>query len=471
MSKEMTHASFFSGVGGLDLGFERAGIRTVSVSEIEPYARAVLASRFPGVAQLGDIVALADRELSELVQQPANDVQRRVGPPDTISGTPGSDDWKTADIWSAGFPCQDLSVAGKRKGFTEGKRSVLAFTFLNLVERFRPRWVVLENVPGIFTSNDGRDFLALIREMDELGYGISWRTLDARYFGVPQRRRRVFIVASLGSNRAAEVLLECEGGCGHTASRKSSWQESSTGSESSPDVAGALLARYYKGATSTVENGQLVVGGAGAAAFSSEAHASGVRTPDGVAGRLDNPNFRAMGAAIPEEEVSLNTYSIREDATKNNFSATPIETSVALNALWPSVQSHHAQTFIAAAYRKSRRAQSKDDVETWTDDGVANTLNVFDSGDTRTTHAIVGAHYDGYNQKFELDGAHRTLRIGRDSSDFVVPPPGNPQESPLLPEGLDSNRYKVCGNGVVSNVAEWIGHRLVEVDSKWREFR
>ena len=481
MSKELTHASFFSGVGGLDLGFERAGIRTVSVSEIEPYARAVLASRFPGVPQLGDIVALADRELSELVQQPANNVQRRVGPLDAISGAPGSDDWKTADIWSAGFPCQDLSVAGKRKGFTDGKRSVLAFTFLNLVERFRPRWVVLENVPGIFTSNDGRDFLALLREMDELGYAVSWRTLDARYFGVPQRRRRVFIVASLGVNLSPEVLLECEGGCGHTSSGKSSWQETSDGSERSPnvigtiiaglekrtgttqdklfvgygervgkpEVAGALLARYHKGATSTVEDGQLVVTTAGAA-FSTQADPGGVREANGVAGRLDNTGPIAMGAAIPgAESVALSAYSIREDATKNNFSATPIETSVALQALWPSVQSHHAQTFIAAAYRKSRRAQSKEDVETWTDDGVANTLNVFDSGDTRTTHAIVG----------------------RDSTDSVSPSAGDQQENPLLPDGMDSNRYKVCGNGVVSNVAEWIGHRLVEVDSKWRNLR
>lgn len=470
MTKELTHASFFSGVGGLDLGFERSGIRTVSVSEIDPYARSVLASRFPGVPQLGDIVALADRELSELVQQPADAVQRRVGPADDQGGTPSSDDWKTADIWSAGFPCQDLSVAGKRKGFSDGKRSVLAFTFLNLVERFRPRWVVLENVPGIFTSNDGRDFLALLSEMDELGYGVSWRTLDARFFGVPQRRRRVFIVASLGGNSAAEVLLECEGGCGHTQAGESSWSSTSGSTESSPDVAGAILARYHKGATSTVENGQLVVSTPGAA-FRSEADASGVRTADGLAGGLDDSNARALGAAIPSQEdfqVEHNTYSIREDAKAGNFSATPIDTSLALNALWPGVQSHHAQTFIASAYRKSRRAQSSEDVETWVDDGIANTLNVFDSGDTRTTHAVVGSHYDGYNQKLEADGPYRTLRIGRDSSDFVVPPPGSAVETPLLPDGLDSHRYRCCGNGVVANVAEWIGHRLVEVDRKVR---
>ena len=440
MNRQLTHASFFSGVGGLDLGFERAGIRTVSVSEIDPYARAVLASRIPEAVQLGDIVALADRELSGVVQQPADPLQRRVGPVDNQGGTAGGDDWKTADIWSAGFPCQDLSVAGKRKGFSDGKRSVLAFTFLNLVERFRPRWIVLENVPGLFTSNDGRDFLALLNEVDQLGYGVSWRTLDARFFGVPQRRRRVFLVASLGTDRAGEVLLECEGGCGHTQTRQSSWQTTSSGSERSPDVAGAILARYHKGATSTVENGQLVVNTAGAA-YRSEADASGVRTADGMAGWVDGSGPSVMGAAIPSKasEVEHNTYSIREDAKAGNFSATPIDTSLALNALWPGVQSHHAQTFIASAYRKSRRAQSTEDAETWVDDGIANTLNVFDSGDTRTTHAII------------------TEPIATDDT--------------MLPAGLDSHRYRCCGNGVVANVAEWIGHRLVEVDRKWTELR
>ncbi len=337
MNRQLTHASFFSGVGGVDLGFEKAGIRTVSVSEIDPFAISVLASRFPGVPQLGDIVALADRELSSVVQPTADILQRRSGPADGEGGATSSDDWKRADIWSAGFPCQDLSVAGKRKGFEDGKRSVLAFTFLNLVERFRPRWLVLENVPGLFTSNNGRDLLVLLREMDELGYGVSWRTLDARFFGVPQRRRRVFLVASLGTDRAGEVLLECEGGCGHPQAGRSSWQEFAASSERSPDVAGALPSRYHKGPTSTVEDGQLVVG--------SEAYAGGVRAPDGMAGGLDNPNYRAMGAAIPSQE---------------------------------DIQINH-----------------------------------------------------------------------------------------LLPIGLDSSRYKVCGNGVVANVAEWIGHRLVEVDRKW----
>jgi DNA (cytosine-5)-methyltransferase 1 len=176
----LKHASFFSGVGGLDLGFHRASIETVSVSEIDPYANAVLAERFPSAPNLGSITEVN-----------ANDIPE-------------------ADIWSGGFPCQDLSVAGKRAGFA-GKRSSLAFTFLDLVEQRRPRWLVLENVPGLFSSNGGADFGRLLYEMEQLRYGVSWRTLDARYFGVAQRRRRVFLIASLESDRAAEVLLECEG--------------------------------------------------------------------------------------------------------------------------------------------------------------------------------------------------------------------------------------------------------------------
>ncbi len=211
----MRHASFFSGVGGLDLGFERAGIETVSVSEIDPYASMVLSERFPGAPNLGDITEID-----------ANDIPE-------------------ADIWSGGFPCQDLSVAGKRAGF-EGKRSSLAFTYLDLVERRRPRWLVLENVPGLFSSNQGRDFLRLLGEMDDLGYSIAWRTLDARYFGVPQRRRRVFIVACLEPNRAEQVLFECEGGCGHLAPSKQEREGATSGTSDGSGVASAVRASLAK---------------------------------------------------------------------------------------------------------------------------------------------------------------------------------------------------------------------------------
>ena len=410
----LTHASFFSGVGGLDLGFERAGIETISLCENDPYASAVLARHWPNVYNHGDIVALAAREanrgeernhqLSYAVQQAANEVQRPSGPVNIESRSTSGDDWRHADIWSGGFPCQDLSVAGSRKGFS-GERSVLAFTFLDLVERYRPRWLVLENVPGIFTSNGGRDFLRLISEMDKLGYGVAWRSLDARYFGVPQRRRRVFIVASLGTNRASEVLFECEGGCGHPKTGESSWQTTPSFADGSLEVAGAILARYRKGTSSTVETGQLVLttaltrgglgGGFGAddndaqgnkLVIGSQVDASGVRTPDGLGRRMD-------------DSVRLEAKAQKEVKT----------------------------------WRKSRRPQSTSAPETWVEDGVANTLNIFDTGDIRSTHIV------------------ESVAVS--------------ESTDLLPDKLDGNRYKCCGNGVVANVSEWLGRRIIAVDT------
>lgn len=310
----MRHASFFSGVGGLDLGFERAGIETVSVSEIDPYACAVLAKRFPDAPNLGDI-----KEINV-------------------------DDIPEADIWSGGFPCQDLSLAGKRAGFS-GDRSSLAFTFLNAVERRRPRWVVLENVPGLLTSNNGRDFLRLLREMDDIGYYVSWRSLNAKHFGVPQRRSRVFVVAHLEPDRTEQVLFECEGGCGHLAPSSKARQETSSG-----------YGRSTSGDQWLTDIGIFI----GAAA-----NADRMRTVDGMARRMD------------DSIISFPSRYSRQP-TKFNDQTDPL-------------------TICAGA------------------------------------PAVV----------IPKQG------VGGDDVD---------------PIGLDSNRYKCIGNGVVAPVAEWIGRRIVAVD-------
>lgn len=387
----MRHASFFSGVGGLDLGFEKAGIETVSVCEIDPYASSVLAERFPDAPNLGSITEVQAHDIPE------------------------------ADIWSGGFPCQDLSVAGKRAGFS-GKRSSLAFTFLNLVEQRRPRWILLENVPGLFTSNKGADFARLLHEMEQLRYSVAWRTLDAQYFGVPQRRRRVFIVASLEPDRASEVLLECQGCERHPATRKSSWQGIANGTSD------GSRSNHYGGVKD--QSG-------------SSANTDGMREVDGMARGVDDQ------PVVDDSAISFPSRYSRQP-TKFNHQTDPL--TLAAGA--------------PAVFRKSRRAQTNKDSETWVEGDVANTLNSFDVGDVRTTHPVVGTSYDGFNQKLEPDGAHRTLRIGRDSSDFVIAPDGV-GEDPSLPLGLDSHRYRCCGNGVVSNVAEWIGHRLKLQNDNW----
>lgn len=176
----MRVGSLFAGIGGFDEGFRRAGMTTVWMVEIDPWCRRVLARHFP------------EAQLYEDVR------------------TVGRDELEPVDLICGGFPCQDLSVAGRRAGLA-GERSRLFFEFARILDELRPRWVVIENVPGLLSSNGGRDMGTVLGALAELGYGYAYRVLDAQYFGVAQRRRRVFIVGCLGDWRSAtEVLFEPE---------------------------------------------------------------------------------------------------------------------------------------------------------------------------------------------------------------------------------------------------------------------
>jgi DNA (cytosine-5)-methyltransferase 1 len=180
MRKKIKVASFFAGIGGFDLGLERAGMSVKFQCEINKFGQKVLKKHWPKVPLVDDI--------------------KDVMP---------SDIPKDVDLWCGGFPCQDLSVAnqGKRKGL-EGDRSGLFYEFARLIKDRKPRWIILENVPGLLNSHQGEDFRCILTELDELGYGVSWRVLDAKYFGTPQRRRRVYIVGSYGDLSSARVLFE-----------------------------------------------------------------------------------------------------------------------------------------------------------------------------------------------------------------------------------------------------------------------
>jgi DNA (cytosine-5)-methyltransferase 1 len=131
-------------------------------------------------------------------------------------------EWPDAniDVLVGGTPCQSFSVAGLRKGLAD-PRGNLMLTYLAIAERYAPRWLVWENVPGVLSSNGGRDFGTLLGGLAELGYGFAYRVLDAQFFGVAQRRRRVFVVGHLGDwRRAATVLFERESLLGHPAPRR-----------------------------------------------------------------------------------------------------------------------------------------------------------------------------------------------------------------------------------------------------------
>lgn len=179
LGRSLKVASFFSGIGGFDLAFEQVGCEVVFQCEKDVFCQKVLHKHWPDVPLMKDINHVT-----------AGDIP-------------------TSEIWCAGFPCQDLSLAnqGKRQGL-EGSRSGLFTKFADLVESARPKWVVLENVPGLLNSGDGRDFKYVLKTLDDFGYFVAWRILDAKHFGTSQRRRRVFIVASHQSDSAARVLFE-----------------------------------------------------------------------------------------------------------------------------------------------------------------------------------------------------------------------------------------------------------------------
>ncbi len=176
--------SLFSGIEAASVAWGPLGYEPMAFAEVDPFACAVLAERFPGVPNLGDVTEI---DWGEFV--------REHGRPDVVVG---------------GSPCQSFSVAGDRTGLDGA--SGLMWEYVRAVRELVPLWVVWENVPGALSSTHGEDFGCLLRELDALGYGLAWRVLDAQFFGLAQRRERVFVVGRLGDvERPCEVLLDAEG--------------------------------------------------------------------------------------------------------------------------------------------------------------------------------------------------------------------------------------------------------------------
>lgn len=189
----MKFGSLFTGIGGFDLGFHNSGMKCVWQVEIDNQCNKILKRHYKGVERFKDVKECGTHNL------------------------------RAVDLICGGFPCQDLSIAGKREGLA-GERSGLWFEFARVIDELEPQWVVIENVPGLLSSDRGKDFAVIVRWLAERGYGVAWRVFDAQYFGVPQRRRRVFVVGSLGDGRAAEVLFESESSPWDTAPSKEKGQ-------------------------------------------------------------------------------------------------------------------------------------------------------------------------------------------------------------------------------------------------------
>lgn len=276
----MRVASFFSGIGGIDLGFEKAGMEVVFQCEILTFGQKVLRKHWPGVQLENDITKVEGKDIPDV------------------------------DVFVGGFPCQDLSLAnqGKRKGL-EGSRSGLFYKYAQLIKENHPRWVFIENVPGLLNSAKGGDFNVVVSTLDELGYCVAWRVLDAKFFGTPQRRRRTYIVASLGTPGAAEVLFER--GTDPVANSESNRTRNFTASgsdESLPEsnifsIQHAGIGRRAsagpqgKGYRNDGETYTLDSRGSSDAVCKTDAP-FGVRSSTGVSQGLDSNRWRAVGNAV-----------------------------------------------------------------------------------------------------------------------------------------------------------------------------
>lgn len=219
----MRYMSVCSGIEAATVAWHPLGWMPAAFSEIEPFPRAVLAHHYPGVPLHGDFT--------------------------TIKG----DEYGPIDLLVGGTPCQDFSIAGLRAGLA-GERGNLTLKFLRLAARTKPRWIVWENVPGVLSSDGGRALGAFLGGLAELGYGFAYRVLDAQYFGLAQRRARVFVVGHLGDwRRAAAVLLERESLLWNPPPRREARQ-----GVARPIAAGSDSSGGYRNDADTAEN--LVVG-------------------------------------------------------------------------------------------------------------------------------------------------------------------------------------------------------------------
>jgi len=362
------YLSVCSGIEAASVAWESLGWTPVAFAEIEKFPSKVLAHHYPGVANLGDMTKFREW-----------DIERNA-----------------VDVLVGGTPCQSFSVAGLRKGLDD-PRGNLALTFIAMVDHYRPKWVIWENVPGVLSSSGGRDFGSFLGALGQLGYGFAYRVLDAQYFGVPQRRRRVFVVAhsSGDSRRAAQVLFEPESLRGDsTKSRK-------TGQDTAQCLTTGTGCRYD-----------------------------------------------------PENE-----------------------------------------TLIPITFRKSRRAQSAEDFETWVPDEVTNTLNCFDLGDIRSVDIVVEhpahafkirglGHYTGTNGGVAKPGTGGSGYMGQDEKAYTIATSQDQQimhgmavrrltptecerlqgfpdgYTNIMPETPDGPRYKALGNSMAVPVMRWIGSRI-----------
>lgn len=410
----MKAVSLFSGAGGMDLGFHAAGIETISFCEIDAHARSVLAHHWPTTPIEEDVTNVDPAHLSRLGR---------------------------ADIVHGGSPCQDLSVAGKRAGL-DGARSGLFWHQCRIADALEAPWVVWENVAGALSSNRGNDFAAVLWGLTGMcprvpdggkwrnsGVVVGpkrwavWRVLDAQFFGVPQRRRRVFVVAGVGDGPRPEVLLECEGLRWDPAPRGEAGEKPASPADGRSRGGGLVAA---DGTTVGSLTQGLGSGGPDAA------HAqAGWLVPD-KAGSLLASTSKAGYRIGADEAAAGHIVPAKTGTVTTNWGKGPGNTQVEEGHVIPFVKTH--------------RATSSDDHEIWQERDVAPT---FDAG--ASNNHTVAVDQLGVRRLTPLE-AERLQGWPDDHTRWNADG-----------EIAATHRYRMVGNGVASPVAEWVARRIVTV--------
>ena len=493
----LRYLSVCSGMEAASVAWHPLGWTPVGFSEIEPFPCAILKHRFPNTPNYGS--------LTEYQSWPLE---------------PGS-----IDLLVGGTPCQSFSVAGLRKGLAD-PRGNLALTFLGLADKLKPKWIVWENVPGVLSSGGGRDFGSFLGALVELGYGFAYRVCDAQYFGVPQRRRRVFVVACLGDWRAAaEVLSLREGLRGYLEAGNKKRKGPAADAGASPaagcwwdggQVSQTLDAVLAKGQTMPEKNCfPAVLTPYTASSFAQ--YAEGVGTVRASGGDLGGDLGGGSETLLTEPRSHWEGGNVHPTLNQSAKGSGGVGSS---NQELFSQGGAYLVPGEPVPFRKSKRAQSTTDNETWVPADASNTLNNFDLGDTRTTHAVVqhqmpgsvaptiGASGPPYsrtgNERVEAEALAVTFQPGNlrreagadpsftttttlkasagDQTPHVaIPPMAVRRLTPVECERLqgfpdnwsriswkgkpeeecpDGPRYKACGNSMAVPCMFWIGERI-----------
>lgn len=435
-----------SGISAPTMAWKPLGWKALCFAEIEAAPRAVLAHRYPDVPLRGDFTEIEGNE---------------YGPVDLLVG---------------GTPCQSFSVAGLRGGMADS-RGNLALEFARLADRARPRWVVWENVPGVLSSNGGRDFGSILGALAELGYGTAYRVLDAQHFGVPQRRRRVFAIGYLGDWRgAAAVLFERHCMSGHPAPRREKGQ-------SAPTIPSRSSAGGGFGTDFDCDGGLI------------QQTASTLNAAFGSKLGLDNQHIDGGAGLFVAHSLRGEGFDASEDGTGRGTPLVPVAYNITpsnSNKDFNARQSERAQALAAGGNRPSARGgdlvcfSAKDHGADA--DELSPTLR---AGGHSGSHANAGVMpaiaYDlrGREGGAQFEGPHDSANLraasGGSSRSYIASSAvrrltprecerlqGFPDDFTLVPNRgkpmADGPRYKMLGNSMAVPVLRWIGERIELVD-------